>query len=108
MRDSSREFPQHFAEYDAYLFTSLEHDPFPVTVIQAVLSPCPCLFSAGGSVYELMRDVEGLIHYEPGDSSGLADAVEAFWGLQDQGQSLVDSCILRMNEATAFENIQKR
>ncbi len=97
------ELIEHYASYDALLFTSRGEDPFSITLLEALLSKLPCLMSESGGIPEILGDLDDVIHNQPDDPAALADAIEAFLQLDDGGQTMAEKCILSLRRAGSFE-----
>lgn len=82
------EMAQHYANYDALLFTSRSVEPFSMTVLEAMLSGLPCIVSKVGGNQEILEDGVDALLYEPDDVEALIDAIKRFMDLSDNGQSL--------------------
>lgn len=82
------ELPQHYADYDALLYTAREPEPFSMTVLEARLSRLPCIVAKIGGNRELLTHGENAILFEADSVEALADAMEAFINRGDSGAGL--------------------
>jgi len=92
------EMTQHYADYDALLYTSRDAEPFSITVIEAMLSGLPCIVSRVGGNQEILEDGVDSILFEPDDLEALVGSITRFVNLGDAGQSLAAQCIERLQD----------
>lgn len=90
------EIGQHYASYDALLFTSRCDDPFPMTPVEAMWAGLPTILSRDGGIQEIVTDGESGLLYERGSASALADAIQRFLSLSDAGETLARNCKQRL------------
>ena len=97
------ELREHYANYDALLFTSRFEDPFPMTVLEAMLSKLPCILANTGGIPEIAGDSGNVILFGRDDAAALANAIEHFLGLEDNGLRMAERCILSLRGSGSFD-----
>ena len=102
------ELVSKYAEYDAFLFTSHCHDPFPVTPLEAMLSGLPVVLSRDGGIQEVVEDGETAFLYEAGDAEALADAMQRMMALEDGGSGMAKKCMERLQAQHSLATVVSR
>jgi glycosyltransferase involved in cell wall biosynthesis len=101
------ELKEHYANYDALLFTSRFEDPFPMTVLEAMLSKLPCILAKAGGIPEIVKDSANAILFDRDDATSLAAAIERFLALNDGGREMADRCIQGLRAINSFDTVQR-
>ena len=99
----SGEMAEHYAHYDALLYTSRCAEPFSMTVLEAMLSNVPCIVANIGGNQELLEHAKNALLFEAGDAHSLADAVAEFMQLEDGGRNLAECSIQRLQVEQAVD-----
>lgn len=90
------ELSEHYANYDALLYTNRQGEPFSMTVLEAMLSKLPCLVASVGGNQELLQHEKNALLFEAGNPEALADAMVEFLSREDSGRKLAESSIERL------------
>lgn len=64
-----------FEQLDILVHCSVEPDPYPVVICEAMAAGCPVIASRGGGVPELLRNGRLGLLYEPGNVDALVEAM---------------------------------
>ncbi|HAV12815.1 MAG TPA: hypothetical protein DCX06_04870 [Opitutae bacterium] len=97
------ELSEHYANYDALLFTSRCDDPLPMTPVEAMLSGLPCLISRDGGIQEIVKDGETALLYERDDVGAMVQSIQRFLELPDAGASIAKECRQRLMDQHSME-----
>lgn len=95
----------HFANYDALLFTSRNDDPFPMTVLEAMLSRLPCILSRTGGIPEMVGDSGHVVLFERDDVNALVSAIQHFWSIERDWPQMAEGCIQSLRAVGSFDHI---
>jgi glycosyltransferase involved in cell wall biosynthesis len=90
------ELTEHYAEYDALLYTNREGEPFSMTVLEAMLSKLPCIVASVGGNQELLQHEENALLFEADNPEALADTMAKFMLREDSGRKLAENSIERL------------
>ena len=95
---------QHYANYDACLFTSICDDPFPMTPFEAMAAGLPCILSQDGGIPEIVTQGESALIFKRGDVQAMVDAMRSFLSLPDAGAKIASEAKRIVTEKYSFEN----
>jgi len=94
---------EHYAHYDALLYTNCRGEPFSMTVLEAMLSKLPCIVADVGGNRELLGDGTNAMLFPGGDAGALADAISRFMRRGDAGRALAEHSIERLQEEQSMD-----
>jgi glycosyltransferase involved in cell wall biosynthesis len=84
---------------DIYCQPNLRGEPFGIAIAEAMRAGLPCVISAAGGAAELLDDSCGVLT-EPGDVTGVADALRDLAGDVKQREAMGRAAIARAAELT--------
>lgn len=90
------ELSEHYASYDALLYTSRYGEPFSMTVLEAMLSKLPCLVADVGGNQEILQHQQNALLFQADSPEALADAMFEFMRRKDFGRELAENSIERL------------
>lgn len=97
------ELAEHYARYDALLYTNRQGEPFSMTVLEAMLSKLPCIVANVGGNQELLGDDANAVLFPGGDAEALADAITKFMQRDDAGRGLAEHSIERLQDEQSMD-----
>ncbi|WPJ97356.1 glycosyltransferase family 4 protein [Coraliomargarita algicola] len=99
------ELADHYANYDALLYTSRYGEPFSMTVLEAMLSKLPCIVADVGGNQEILEHQQNALLFQADSPDALADAMFEFMRRKDYGRELAESSIERLQAEQTVEHI---
>jgi glycosyltransferase involved in cell wall biosynthesis len=98
------ELSEHYANYDALLYTSRYGEAFSMTVLEAMLSKLPCLVADIGGNQEILKHQQNALLFEADNPEALADAIFEFIRRNDYGRELAENSIERLQVEQTVDN----
>lgn len=82
------QLPQIYREHQLFVFTSLWHEPFGLTHLEAMASGTPVISTAIGGTAEFLKHEENSLVFQPGDARQLASQIVQLISRPEQRRQL--------------------